>query len=500
MSGTPLDTADFRFEVALSFAGDSKRDIVRAVAEILREELGAGRVFFDEWFEAELAGHDAQVVLQSIYCRATRLVVTCVCKRYAEKPWTQEEWRAIQAFERDLRDAGSGNLRRMRFLPLRFGDGDVDGLFATAIVPDVRPRSPRTIAALILERLRLARGERALGSPSQMPDARAVSPQAPTATSVSGTATSNESVPTAVTAAAADRISDPADGAERPPWAAAAGRDKYGRWAAFEVGGVQQRLRWIPPGRFLMGSPPTEVGRYDNEGPQHWVTIAKGYWLGETPVTQALWRAVMQSNPSRFVSDDRPVEQVSWDDCGKFIGWLNRLLDGFEARLPTEAEWERACRAGTTAATWVGNLTLRGLHNAPELDAIAWYGGNSGVGFDLDNGQDSSGWSEKQYPHTRAGTHPVGLLQANPYGLHDMLGNVWEWCQDAAESLSEPYAPEPAVDPVSPHQGANRVSRGGSWDGVARRVRAAYRDAFLPGDRFVGFGFRLAGGQVPAPR
>lgn len=285
---------------------------------------------------------------------------------------------------------------------------------------------------------------------------------------------------------------------ERAPWAVAAGRDRYGLWAAFEVEGVQHRLRWIPPGRFLMGSPPTEAGRDEDEGLQHWVRITKGYWLGETPVTQALWRAVLKSNPSQFKSDDRPVEQVSWDDCQKFIKRLNRSLHGFEARLPTEAEWERACRAGTTTATWVGDLTLRGVNDAPELEAIAWYGGNSGVD-DLDNGVDSSKWPEKQHPHIRAGTHPVGRRQANPYGLHDMLGNVYEWCQDTAKDFGEPYqSSEPAVDPVL-DQGSLRVSRGGSWSSRARSVRAANRSARPRGDVYDNLGFRLAGGQVSAP-
>lgn len=148
----------YRFEVALSFAGDNKRDLVRRVAENLRDALGSGKVFFDEWFEAELAGPDAQIVLQSIYGSESRLVVTCVCQRYNDKPWTQEEWRAIQAFERNLRDAGSGNQRRMRFLPLRFGEGEIDGLFATALVPDVRSRTPEEIAGLVLDRLVLAGG------------------------------------------------------------------------------------------------------------------------------------------------------------------------------------------------------------------------------------------------------------------------------------------------------------------------------------------------------
>jgi TIR domain len=157
------DPQHYRFEVALSFAGDGKRPQVCAVAEVLRRELGEGKVFFDEWFEEELAGHDAHIVLQNIYRKETRLVVTCVCQRYNEKPWTQEEWRAIQAFERTLRDAGGENRKRMRFLPLRFGDGEVDAIFETAIVPDVRSRTPEQIAALILKRWSKTHGESSIG-------------------------------------------------------------------------------------------------------------------------------------------------------------------------------------------------------------------------------------------------------------------------------------------------------------------------------------------------
>ncbi len=173
---------EYRFEIAISFAGDNKRDLVREVAKLLREKVGEGKVFFDEWFEAELAGPDAQIVLQNYYRKMTRLVVTCACQRYNEKPWTQEEWRAIQAFERDLRDAGTENVKRMRFLPLRFGDGDIDGLFSTAIVPDVRNRAPQEIAELILERLDLAKHESAepaereptIPPPSKPPDSEVI--------------------------------------------------------------------------------------------------------------------------------------------------------------------------------------------------------------------------------------------------------------------------------------------------------------------------------------
>lgn len=256
----------------------------------------------------------------------------------------------------------------------------------------------------------------------------------------------------------------------RPRWAIASSEDRYGLWAAFEINGVQQRMRWIPPGTFRMGSPETERGRYDDEGPQHDVTLSRGYWLGETPVTQALWVAVMGANPSRFCGNEaedlqRPVEQVSWDDCQAFLDRLNPLVSGLAARLPTEAEWERACRGGTTSATWAGDLS--GDDVAPELEAIAWYGGNGG-----------------------AKTHPVGLKAPNPYGLYDMLGNVWEWCADEQRE----YEAKPVTDPALTRRGPFRVYRGGSWDVVAGFVRAAYRDAYNHGGR-LDLGFRLAGDQ-----
>lgn len=146
---TPVDNA-YRFDVALSFAGDNKRDKVREVAKILEKTLGKGRVFFDEFFEAEIAGQDADTYLQNIYLNESHLVVSCVCKRYNEKQWTQDEWRAIRAFERDKCRT---NESRNRFLPLRFGDGEVDGVFSNAIVPDVRDRDSVEIAQLIIDRL-----------------------------------------------------------------------------------------------------------------------------------------------------------------------------------------------------------------------------------------------------------------------------------------------------------------------------------------------------------
>jgi len=260
-----------------------------------------------------------------------------------------------------------------------------------------------------------------------------------------------------------------------PRFAEEWGQDEHGIFMGFGVEHgarrIVQRMRWIPPGSFLMGSPENEVGRYDDEV-QHPVELTQGYWLGDTVVTQALWEAVMGTNLSRFQGFNHPVEQVSWDDCQDFIKRLNARFDGLEARLPTEAEWEYACRAGTSTATWVGNLPAGQEIEAPLLDAIAWVRANAG--------------------NT---THPVAEKEPNPYGLYDMLGNVYEWCADGFA----PYGLASRRDPAGPTQGAGRVFRGGSWSSDAWCVRAANRNALAPDSRLGLLGFRLARGPAPGP-
>jgi formylglycine-generating enzyme required for sulfatase activity len=265
----------------------------------------------------------------------------------------------------------------------------------------------------------------------------------------------------------------PLRGGLSPRWAVEWGEDGHGVFAAFVVGApgerVEQRMRWIPPGTFTMGSPETELG--GGEGPQHAVTLTEGYWLGDTPVTQALWVAVMGANPSEFDgASDRPVAQVSWDHCQEFIVRINAQVIGLNARLPTEAEWERGCRAGTRGATWVGELS--GQESAPELDPIAWYRGNC------------------------RGRQRVRGKAANPYGLYDMLGNVWEWCGDAGLRA---YTERPLTNPVE-EQGSRRICRGGSTNSRARNVRAASRLALQRSHRHDDLGFRLAGAQTALPR
>jgi formylglycine-generating enzyme required for sulfatase activity len=254
---------------------------------------------------------------------------------------------------------------------------------------------------------------------------------------------------------------------------------------------------WLDPGEFTMGSPEDEAGRLDNER-QHRVRITGRFGMGKYPVTQAQYEEIMGVNPSRFqnAGADAPVEQVSWEEAMEFCRRLTereqesgKLPEGYVYTLPTEAQWEYASRAGTTTATYAGDLTILGECNAPVLDAIAWYTGNSGVNYE--GGLDSSGWPEKQYDHQRVGTHPVGQKQPNAWGLHDMLGNVWEWCADWYGE----YDADEAMDPWGPAEGSERVVRGGSWHYLALLCRTAHRFTIAPGERYFDLGFRVAAVQ-----
>jgi len=240
-------------------------------------------------------------------------------------------------------------------------------------------------------------------------------------------------------------------------------------------------LAFIPPGTFRMGSPTNEVDRWDDEGPQTAVTLTKGFWMGKYEVTQGEYLAVMGSNPSWFqppnatADTNRPVEQVSWNDATAYCDALTqrerlagRIPTNCVYRLPTEAEWEYACRGWTsTRFSYGDDIGYTNLTN------YAWYNDNSG-----------------------GETHGVGQKLPNPWGLYDMHGNVWEWCQDWYGE----YAGGIAVDPRGLDSGSFRVIRGGSWasrDVIAWNCRSAIRDLSSPDIWDYHFGFRvvLAPGQ-----
>jgi formylglycine-generating enzyme required for sulfatase activity len=252
---------------------------------------------------------------------------------------------------------------------------------------------------------------------------------------------------------------------------------------------------WIEPGTFMMGSPEDEPRR-DSDETQHEVTLTQGYYMQTTEVTQGQWEAVMGNNPSHFSScgDECPVERVSWNKIQEFITALNAQEITSQYRLPTEAEWEYAARAGSTTALYNGPIEILGYNNAPSLDSIAWYGGNSCVSYS--GGSNCSSWPEKQYTCTSCGPHPVGQKQSNTWGLYDMSGNVREWCQDWYGS----YPTNSVTDPVGATSGSYRVVRGGGWYYGASYCRSANRNDYSPGSTYNNVGFRLACRLAPQDR
>nr|WP_319495315.1 formylglycine-generating enzyme family protein [uncultured Desulfobacter sp.] len=253
-----------------------------------------------------------------------------------------------------------------------------------------------------------------------------------------------------------------------PDWAGEWGQDGYGLWAALVYQGISQSFRWIRPGIFMMGSPDDEPGRDDDET-LHEVTLTRGFWLADTDCPQALWQAVMKDNPSEFKRDDLPVDNVSWENCQDFLERLNSLLPGLNFGLPTEAQWEYACRAGTQTPFSFGRTISTDQAN---------FDGN----FPYADGE------EGEYRET---TVPVKALPCNDWGLYQMHGNVYEWCRDWYGD----YDLEGLVDPIGPDTGGYRVLRGGSWSDDARGLRSALRDWHGPSFRSRFIGIRLAQGH-----
>jgi formylglycine-generating enzyme required for sulfatase activity len=224
--------------------------------------------------------------------------------------------------------------------------------------------------------------------------------------------------------------------------------------------GVKMTFCWCPPGEFLMGSPEKEEYRHNNER-QIDVTLTKGFWMAKTQVTQKQWVTIMKNNPSEFKGENLPAETVSWDDAQEFLEKVNAKIgnsDGGQMVLPTEAQWEYACRAGEL-----------GPYSGGTIDEVAWYRENSGNR-----------------------THPVGMKDPNAWGLNDMHGNVWEWCNDWYD-----FYLSGGVDPHGPLSGTFRVIRGGSWHDYATYCRASVRFIDVPSGAIHGGGFRVVRSVSP---
>ena len=294
------------------------------------------------------------------------------------------------------------------------------------------------------------------------------------------------------------------------------------------VPGLGLQLMPIPAGTFTMGSPVSETGHSENEGATTVVTITRPFWLGRYEVTHGQWRAIMGTDlsgqaalmladdnlytlggqpqtlrarlgvekgtaPRTLIADDGdevPMYFVSWQEAVVFCQRLTerertagRLPAGYEYRVPTEAEWEYACRAGTASATYGADLAIDAKGITPVLDAIAWYAGNSAAGL---SAQETAA---RMHASGGGGPHRVGLKQPNAWGLFDMLGNVAEWCGD---SYAEKLPGGSVRDPLGLEPGNRHLNRGGSWASSAKVVRAAYRNGTRGDYRLNHVGFRVA--------
>lgn len=268
----------------------------------------------------------------------------------------------------------------------------------------------------------------------------------------------------------ADRLESLGDGetaklvSQAIGWANQITQDSYGLRAVVNVGPLTIALRLVGAGSYPVGSPAAEGGRY--RGPaelEQRVHRVSPFWIGEVPVTRELWRSLGGAGRHRASSDDCPIAGVCLSEATDFALRLSHE-SGAPMRLPTELEWEVACRAGTTAATWIGDVDVLGPLNAPQLGRIAWYGGNSIA--TADTGYRSLRTVDQEVPHAYSGLQPVGGKPANPWGLFDMLGNVCELCVRSDEFT---YL----------HRDRD-ICRGGSWTSRAFDVRASRRFFFRP--------------------
>ena len=256
------------------------------------------------------------------------------------------------------------------------------------------------------------------------------------------------------TTQAAPKKTQPARQAQQQKPAASTSRPKV------SLDEIMRNMVYVEGGTFTMGATSEQQNLYDDEKPTHRVSLSS-FYIGKYEVTQALWKAVMGSNPSHFEGDNLPVENVSWNDCQTFLSKLNAMT-GKNFRLPTEAEWEFSARGGNRSRGYQ-------YSGSNVLSDVAWYDNNSG-----------------------GETHPVGTKAPNELGIYDMSGNVWEWCQDRKGS----YSSSAQTNPKGPSSGSLRVFRGGSWFEFTGSCRVALRSSNAPGISYFNFGLRLVLSQL----
>lgn len=418
----------FRFDVGLSFAGTDRDSRVLPIAKLLATHLGDSKVFYDNLFEHKIHGLAMDEVLARTYTQDCLLVVVCLSQSYLKREWCAREWEAIRRWS-DGFERGPNSSQRLRLAILNLDNTPIDqlpGVNSRFGFYPVEKHTDQQVVKFILDRLwevkglMQVRGNDLVFSPNPHVAFQSVC------------------------------------GATLVPIAAST---------------------------FTMGTPRSLFGKAHDET-QHEVRLTRGFHMSRTPITQAQWTSIMgiDRNPSEFVGDEHPVENVSWEDCQSFCRFLTdrdaaaRITPRtFRYRLPTEAEWEYACRAGTTTPYLWGRRLEGGREFAKLYDRA------SARVLPLP-------WMPAPWEGGFAKTAPVGRHKPNDFGLHDMIGNVWEWCQD----WYGPYDLSTVDNPRGPQSGTLRVVRGSSWyDDPNQTARSACRQKLDPRTRSRHVGFRI---------
>lgn len=443
--------SDYPYEVAVSFSGSDRARVLSIVEEMGRA-LGKDRIYYDKEHEHQLHRPRMDEMLIDIYVRQSRLVIVFVSAQYIQRQWCQTEWKAI----RTLRETMPGAVNQpshLRVAILRLDATPLPGLNPNDGFLDISSLSTARCVEYLLKR---HKSIVEAGYVEEIPGP------------------ADRSRPGVL-----DRLKGLLGGrgahkAEAEPAGVLTPAQLDPTRIPF-TNALHMEFVPLPPGKFEMGDLSMTPGSLEER--RHLVTLRRGFFIATTPVTQAQWRSVMRDrpSPSEHAGDNRPVERVSWHDCQEFC---RRLSAGDPARrtyrLPTEAEWEYACRAGTRTPYFWGEKPAGAKAYANLFD-------RSAARAHVRRGEPAP-WDDG-FPTTS----PVKSFKPNGFGLYDMIGNVWEWCQDW-------YGPHPSIalfDPEGPQQGQERVLRGASWHDGPEKARSFSRAGMAPGRSDGHIGFRV---------